>query len=187
MKHLRLGFDCDGVLSDFSKCYLEWAAEMWPDFKPLPEWDFGLTKSQQDVLWAEIKATENFWLKLEAIGTSKLREADSKHTLIFVTSRVPSAGASIERQTAMWLNWKFDVLWPTVIVVNHWHEKPALFRDLRLDAFIDDKQETVLAMLRKGQDAYVFDQPWNREENFPNRVKSIEEYISSVEAKLGSG
>lgn len=186
MKRLRIGFDLDGVLADFAGWYLGRAKELWPDFAPKPEWSFGLVNTQQDELWAEIRATENFWQKLRPIvqDTVTLRTINERHTLLFITSREPTLGRSVEMQSALWLSYKLQILYPTVLVVDHWHEKPALYRDLHLDAYIDDKPETVVRMISKDQNCYAFDQPWNQGILAP-RVRSVEEYVATVEAKLG--
>lgn len=185
MKRLRIGFDLDGVLADFERWYVGRAKQLWPGFEPKPEWDFGLTKAQQEVLWKEIRGTRNFWFSLYPMARIPV-EAIDNHTLIFITSRIDlDEGPTVEAQSAEWLRWFFHIEYPTVLVVNHWHEKPELYRACRLDAFIDDKPETVSSMLRKGQNAYIYDQPWNREFNFPNRAKTITDYIKSVEATCG--
>lgn len=191
MRRLRIGFDVDGVLANFEKYYLGRAKELWPDYVRKSEWDFGLTKDQQDVLWKEIRGTMDFWNDLEVIGDQHLLMndlwlANRNHTLVFVTSRVPTLGASTELQTARWLDHELDVDYPTVIVVDHWYEKAPLYKHLHLDAYIDDKGLTVDRMSQLGQNIYVFDQDWNRDcSKVVPRVKTIREYIQKVEEQLG--
>ena len=71
-----------------------------------------------------------------------------------------------------------------ILVVEHWSEKSRLYKGLALDAFLDDKPETVRAMLKWRQNVYIMDQPYNREVEAP-RVKSVDEFLEIVEEKLG--
>jgi hypothetical protein len=116
-----------------------------------------------------------------------LYRAQYRHTLYFITSRVETLGGSIEEQTTRWLDERKGVVYPAVIVVNSWTEKASLYRSLRLDSYIDDKPDTVRDMLTKGENCWVLDQPWNAAYNLPDRVKTVQEYILSVEERFGGG
>ena len=150
-------------------------------------WEYEqFSKAQVDKVWETIHTTKNFWSTLAPIEPSVLLDdVEDLHTPIFITSRVPVAGIlSVEQQTQGWLNMIKFVTWPTVLVVPHWSQKRALIEALRLDAYIDDKPDTVRHLLDAGLNCYIYDQPYNRHVEAP-RVKSIVDYINDVEEKLG--
>lgn len=194
MKRLRIGFDVDGVLADFIPTYIAYAKECGFENIDPTVWDIGLTKEQQDTVWARIKFTENFWAyEVKPIEKYKVpfEKLQHEHTLVFITNRVPTCGLSVEEQTARWLHVNLRINYPTVLVVSHWYEKAGVYKALKLDAFVDDKFQTVEAMVERGQNAYMYDQPWNKFTlnpvlTFGRRVKSIEEYVKRVEEELGT-
>jgi uncharacterized HAD superfamily protein len=178
---MRIGIDVDGVLADFAKRYLDMARDLFnhnPDPEANPTWDFNLSNEQTDVLWKQIKGIVNFWCTLQPYDRWPLPQA--QHTLIFITSRVSTAGGTPESQTAWWLHNVKGIIHPTVLVVNHWHEKSALYRDLKLDAFIDDKVDTVQQFRKHKQNCYVYAQPWNRKIT-DKRVTSMQHFFDEVE------
>lgn len=190
MRNLRIGFDIDGVLADFSGRFVEIANTMFgTSYKASeqPNWDYEqFSKEQVDKVWEVIRTTNNFWENLYSIEPDKtLGAVEVSHTPIFITSRVPVAGDSIESQTQTWLLERKFVTFPTVLVVPHYSKKLPLMQALELDSYIDDKPETVEQLQAVGLNCYIFDQPYNQKVTCAPRVKSIADYISDVEAKLG--
>jgi uncharacterized protein len=187
---LRIGFDCDGVLSDFNRRFIEIANDKFDKHvtpTQVTNWDYvGLyTPEEVSQVWNEaIKPAHNFWMTLEPIERIKLTEESVKHTLLFITSRVPTAGDSIELQTASWLSWRMGVMFPTVLVVKHATEKYKLFRDLHLDAYIEDKPSTIEQMQDHNQNVFIYDQPYNQGV-LGQRVKTVGEYLRIVEETCG--
>lgn len=179
----RLGIDIDGVLADFSGEYLRLANKIFghPENPALnPVWDFNIPPGQAATLWEVIKSTNNFWCTLKPI--SQIRLPQENHTLIFITSRIVTAGETPEAQSAYWLANILGVTYPTVLVVPHWHDKERLVKYLNLDAFIDDKAETVQQMRQHGHNCYVFDQPWNQVSALSDkRVFSMEQFFEDIE------
>jgi len=191
VRNLRIGFDCDGVLCDFSGRFVQMANQMFGTncrASDQATWDYEqFSKAQVDKVWAEIRTTRDFWAKLDAIEPDvTLDDVEALHTPIFITSRVPVAGDSIEMQTQSWLLEKKFVTFPTVLVVPHYSLKLPLMQALKLDSYIDDKAETVEQLQAVGLNCYIYDQPYNQAVTCAPRVKSISEYIKDVEAKLGT-
>lgn len=190
MRNLRIGFDIDGVLADFSGAFVGIANRMFGTNYSASEqanWDYEqFSKEQVDKVWDEIRATNNFWQELAPLEPQvALRKVSEDHTVIFITSRVPVAGASIETQTQRWLCWQKFITFPTVLVVPHYSLKLPLMQALKLDSFIDDKAETVEQLRAVGLNCYIYDQPYNRQVTAAPRVSSILDYIKDVEDKLG--
>jgi len=193
IRNLRIGFDCDGVLVNFSQAFLDIANRMFGTHYATQDqtgWDFEtwchFTPKQVDEVWVEIRATHNFWQTLLPIEPeARLYHANANHTLFFITSRVPVAGLTIEEQTQEWLDRYKLIRYPTVLVVPHYSLKLPLMQALKLDSFIDDKAETVEQLRAVGLNCYIYDQPYNRQVTVAPRVSSIVDYVKDVEDKLG--
>lgn len=65
-----------------------------------------------------------------------------------------------------------------VIPVARPEDKLPLLRDLRIDHFVDDKKETVARALAECPkcEVAVWDQPWNRDTQFPVRLTSVDDF-----------
>lgn len=189
MRQLRLGFDMDGVLVNFSKRFSDIANKLTGkqvDYHKQSTWDFEeFTADEVDKAWEVIHTTPDFWMHLDPIEPPVfLSDLEDKHILYFITSRVYVPGHSIEYQSASWvLNYK-RVVYPTVLVVPHWSQKAELIHALKLDAFIDDKPDTVNHLRSTGFNCYIYNQPYNQAVDAP-RVSKILDYVTDVEAKLG--
>jgi uncharacterized HAD superfamily protein len=187
MKRLRIGFDVDGVLADFAGPAMEIGRKMFPDAHiHNGVWDLGMTPEQADAVLANVATQRDFYYGLPLIeGAQYLTEAQRKHTLYFITARNSTIGMPIEEQTHFWLNWMLDIDAPTVIVVPSGKHKAPLYDALHLDAFIEDRVDTIEDMISKGRLCYVFDQPWNQRTT-ALRVSNVEQYVEDVEDKVGA-
>ena len=143
----------DGVVSDFDGAFRALCREMFgkPAHNDGPsdwEWsNYGLTSSEKEAVWDRIGSSKNWWLRLEPLpDTEELRgcQWDDWYEPIFITSRVPTLGASVARQSAEWLEMHYRIDLPTVLVASN---KGELANALQLDAFIDDKPENCLDVL----------------------------------------
>lgn len=186
---MRLGIDCDGVLCDFSGRYADIVNEMFDvdvDIAHQRDWSFesvGVNHQMDDAIWEKIKDTEDFWKKLDPLaGADNLFWLQKKHDLFFITSRVPTKGDTVARQTARWLSCHHEIEYPTVLVADQPSQKIPLALDLGLDAFVDDKSSTVKSMRNAGLNAYIFDQPYNQDVAEP-RVKTVDEFLERVACK----
>lgn len=183
---LKLGIDVDGVLSNFSGRYAEFAKDLFDLDLQLANqttWDFpGVSKHQDQEIWKRINTTLDFWMTLRPLpGANSLIEAQYRHDLFFITSRTPTKGYSPTIQTAKWLWMNRWVMFPTVLVVDHPTEKIPIAKSLNLNAFIDDKPSTVKQMREAGIHTFVLDQPYNKDVPDP-RVPNVDEFILAVEA-----
>lgn len=159
---LRLGFDIDGVLAEFTPAYQRLFIETTgrDDFHPgdgvnPPDWNWpelrGYTREEVDTVWATIRRDPTFWLNLQPTKhTSTLRalieHLERTHEVYFITSRM---GDRVKRQTELWLYEHLGYLmncrgvWPTVLIVGT-GEKGAVCKALKLDAYIDDNWDNVV-------------------------------------------
>lgn len=183
---MKLGIDCDGVLCNFSKRYAEIALSLLGkhiDISKQHDWSFesiGVSSEEDDKIWKEIKATNNFWRWLEPLpGAEDLYWAQRDHELLFITSRERSRGMSVATQTAWWLQSYHHIDFPTVIVAEQPSKKIPLALNLEIEAFIDDKSSTVKSMRNAGLQAYILDQPYNQDVAEP-RVKTVNEFLAQV-------
>lgn len=195
MKTLRLGFDLDGVFVNFQQAFTELfvtltGRDLFPP-RPFdaPCWDypqhFGYTDAESDQVWAHIKASDTFWQQLpqyaHASSAMYLIYALShqRHEVYFVTSR---EGVRVKAQTERWLSNRLIGYVPTVLLSDGAGHKAEIAAALRLDGFIDDKYENVVAVrhaLPHGL-VYLFNQPWNDAYADPFRTSDVGEYIDAV-------
>jgi 5'(3')-deoxyribonucleotidase len=187
MKRLKIGLDVDGVLADFAGPAMEITRALFPTADIHNRiWNLGMTNEQADAVMAYVAKQKDFYYSLQKIpGGEYLAEAQNNHRLYFITARNGTVGMPIEEQTAHWLRWSFNIHTPTVIVTDSGKEKSALYTILKLDAFIDDKVDTVEHMRANACNCYVFNQPWNVGRIDEPRVTLVNDYLKDVEEKLG--
>lgn len=149
---LRIGIDLDGVLADFNSAFWKIVArqtgldvagfhpEAWFGKPP------GISDADVDRAWKEIKDTPNWWLGLRKLpGTSLLPDLYEKCRCYFITHRIQDGrGLPIDQQSALWLTTAFGLKAPTVLDEK---DKLSIVKVLKLNAFIDDKPETVREIL----------------------------------------
>lgn len=193
MKHL--GIDVDGVCADFSSKFVELANKRYgTNHSTLDQhnWEFEpwFTKAQVGHVWdQDIKPSPNFWQSLRPLpGTDKLKRLPKDVEPIFITSRIPTSGHSVQNQTAAWLRQNFYISYPYVIVVSDPKEKLPLIKNLGLDNFIDDKDTTILELNAGGIRTYAKLAPYNSSKPFPEGVipvETLDEYLEK-ELKVGA-
>jgi uncharacterized HAD superfamily protein len=182
----KLGIDLDGVVCKFTEAFLKRAnEELGREVKPDDQtnWDFDQHFTQAEVshLWDIIRAERNFWTDLRPEeGTSRLWHCRRGVELVFVTSRVATRGSTPQEQSAYWLRQNFGISLPYVIVVPDPSLKAAVAKALQIEAFIDDKPETVLEMHDAGIRSYLRKQPYNNHREYPEGVRvvaSLDEFL----------
>ncbi len=193
---MKLGIDIDGCLANFAEKYAHLIIEVteknhfpvgWrvsEDFPPC--WDFdtaaGYTNKELAKVWDVIKRSTTFWEKLLPLDgapeTIKQfnRLAKAGYDIYFLTNRI---GTKVKMQTEKWL-YHCGLDYPTVLLAA---DKEPLIRALGIEAFIDDKPDTIMdlvqAVTKNREDAkvgkakeeykcwdhiYLKDAPYNRKD-----------------------
>lgn len=157
---MKIGLDIDDVLAEFVPRFRRECRELFgipeQDIEPT-DWgwsNFGLSDAEINAVWRKINNTHNFHESLDrkedAYGLSYIQ---GRNTLFFLTTRRQTKGDPVEVQTYRWLQAKFEIAHPTVLVSA---KKPELAAALELDVFIDDKPETCEAVKLARPECQVF-------------------------------
>jgi hypothetical protein len=152
---LRVGFDMDGVLADFSTAYRAIETRLFgqaehvrienpeevPDTKPAKaNAPPAHSRRRGDAIWRAIRDTPDFWQTLAPLDTDAVRRIHAmtlRHhwETFFITQRPATRGATVQRQTQHWLvEQGFDL--PSVLVISG--SRGAACGALHLDYLVDD-------------------------------------------------
>lgn len=181
-KRLKIvGCDLDDVLADFMAKFIDMASERFgiPEDKVLRPIDWawsnmGWSKEQESALWQQLHDTKNFWMSLDVlpgVTPALVQELSWKTKMYFPTARAQSIGADVSIQSAAWLNQKFHVNFPTVVVSN---EKGPLAAALKYDYFIDDRDKNCLEVKKARPECRVFIAQATHNQSFDNAAHGIE-------------
>lgn len=174
-------FDVDGVLADFDLGYRLAFRERYGILKERPQrWD----ESTDSNVWADIKASRNFWTSLVPLCRREVfRDINMLiglgHPVYFVTARV---GFEPKRQTEEWLHAQ-GIDRPTVVVAN----LKAVFAEAAGTTHsIDDKfGNAYVVSLLKGVKSYLLDAPYNQVDQGVvggrvRRIAVVEDFLKAV-------
>lgn len=114
---MRVGFDLDGCLCDFSSAFIDRTVAVTgvDNFPPrpfdIPCWDyaehFGYTPEQIEKVWADIAADSLFWMSLSPLAgeqntVQRIKSLTPEHDVYFITAR---PGRRAKLQSEIWLRW----------------------------------------------------------------------------------
>ena len=143
---LRIGFDLDGVVADFRTAFLDAAAHVLGreainrPSAPLPDFD-AVSAADAKRVWRVITETPNWWLGLapyEPAQIARLYQLARRFRweVSFLTSRIPTAGDSVQFQSQAWLE-AYGYYMPAVVTVPG--SRGEIANALRLDVIVDDQ------------------------------------------------
>jgi 5'(3')-deoxyribonucleotidase len=179
---MKIGVDVDGVLADFYAEYRREAAKLTGrDFKGIDPVDWGwsnfnLTPDEHKTIWKTIAETEEFWTFLAKLpNTDLLLQLTEKHDVYFITNRAPAAGRSLTQQTAEWLQERFYIAYPQVLVTKH---KGAVCKALGIELFIDDNVDNCKEVEAQEIKVYLNTLPHNLENKDLKRVNNFNHFAA---------
>jgi hypothetical protein len=143
---LRVGFDLDGVVADFRFAFLAIAAKVLGrnaiqrPSSPMPDFD-AVSAADAKHVWKVITDTPNWWVGVapyEPAQIARLYELTRRYRweVTFLTSRIPTAGDSVQLQSQAWLE-SHGFYMPAVVTVPG--SRGEVANALRLDMVIDDQ------------------------------------------------
>lgn len=143
---LRIGFDLDGVVADFRTAFLDVAGKLLGreaiqrPASPMPDLD-SVSGADAKRVWQVITATPNWWVGLapyEPAQIARLYQLARRYRweVSFLTSRLPTAGDSVQFQSQSWLE-AYGFYMPAVVTVPG--SRGEIANALRLDLIIDDQ------------------------------------------------
>jgi hypothetical protein len=158
---LRIAFDIDGVLADMDGALRREASRLGIRSGEVVVQEADVSSASSDPttlivpkgsdgdqrrLWAEVTTIENFWGTLDEIEPGSIRRLDTLATerrweVLFITTRPPTAGETVQRQSQRWLE-RHGFRFPSVYVVRGSRGKVASALDL--DIVVDDRPENCI-------------------------------------------
>jgi len=155
---LRLGFDLDGVFADFRTAFLDAALALLGrdsiqhGSTPMPDLD-GISANDAKRVWKVITDTPNWWLGLapyEPAQIARLYQLSRRFRweVSFLTTRIPTAGDSVQFQSQAWLE-AYGFYMPAVVTVPG--SRGEIANALRLDLVVDDQFLNCLEVVSASQ------------------------------------
>lgn len=163
---MKLGFDLDGCLAQFNVAFHDllvarhgnrFPAGYDPSDPPVWEWPrwYGYTKEEEGACWKEVWDGRTFWQHLDVIPGEERTipylnalHVHDGHEIHFITNR---RGKAVQYQSA-WFLANAGFRHPSVIIAR---DKLPIIRALGLDAYIDDKIDTVNDLARAQEEGDI--------------------------------
>lgn len=173
-------FDIDGVLASFLDAYRQVEVTFGQTPTTEARWD---AYWKTDV-WAYIKRSEEFWLKVPPLATpeefARIYDLSFENDLYFVTNR---PGKAVKWQTERWLEMR-GVRNPTVIISG---KKGEMARALGAHFSIDDKAPNAVFTQYWSPEtkSFLLDAPYNQFDpgvmgSKVIRVKTVNDFLDEV-------
>ncbi len=113
---------------------------------PPVESELAVSPRQTDAVWRQLSGLDNFWETLAEIESGAIARLaamaeERRWEVLFVTSRPPSTGRTVQRQSQRWLE-RHGFPLPSVFVVHG--SRGRIAEALDLDVVIDDRPENCL-------------------------------------------
>jgi len=188
-RSLKIGIDVDGVVYDFVSAFRGLAQQTFgKDFPTTSsDWDFsnwGFTADEYKHLWTRVRGSLDWFLDNERPYSFAVESLSrlKNHELYFITTRCPTQGESVLRQTQLQLN-KLGVEFPTVVVR---FDKGPVVKGLSLDFYIDDYVENLKRAEECSPNTKLFlvSQTYNNQLPVPDswsRINSLKEFAERIE------
>lgn len=196
-RRLKIGFDVDNVITDFTLGFLAEAQKRgFPvsrlySARDLQDYWFteALPADRVHPAWAVLRRDGDFWDSLPLLATDAEIEAINRladrHRVFFVTRRSDLDRGLVSRFTLRWLH-NHGIFAAGLDRVVATHSKEVTIHRLGLDSYLDDNPADALCAKIGGARAFLLDLPYNRPFDVRElgivRVYDIREYISMVEA-----
>lgn len=179
---VRVGFDIDGVLADFTDGFTRRATLLGFMKEPHSNgaqqtWEFPMSKRAVNKVWRSIDENPfDFWAGLRPLAVhAELRSiAYCPHEIVHVSNRKDKP--LVRASTEIWLRHN--------LIPGDLHltpDKVATINELGLDYMIEDNPGNVQALFAAGINVYVRDWPYNRDlDPAIPRVGSVAEYLEII-------
>jgi deoxypyrimidine-specific 5' nucleotidase type C protein (NT5C) len=216
MSVVRVGFDMDGVLADFSSAFRDIETRLFgagsalpaeaPEVEARQEEQAGRqgpagaspreSRRRRDAVWTVIHETPDFWMTLrphDPMAVRRIHEMMLRHRLevFFITQRPATVGQTVQRQTQQWLRQQgFDL--PSVLVISG--SRGAAAGAIRLDYHVDDSPQNCLDVVSdsRARPILIVPEPDAVTENSAKRLRigvarSIGQALDILEHTLNGG
>ena len=188
---MRIGIDVDGVLVDFCQSYQSLIVRETGRDLFTPEnnaanpsdwnWDAvaGYTPEEIGKIWTLITDSSSFWKDLKplpGIRDALKRVNGHGHDVYYITNR---PGKTAKGQTELWL-YRHGITVPTVLVAG---DKGPIIKALDLEAFIDDRPDTMKKIPKQAPNCRMFvrDMSYNRIElKGVERVATFADFLKEL-------
>ena len=170
---LRLGFDLDGVVADFRTAFLDVATKVigrdhiLRPGSPMPDLD-SVSAADARRVWKVITDTPNWWLGVSPYEPAQIARLYQlarqwRWEVSFLTTRIPTAGDTVQFQSQSWLEANGYYM-PAVVTVPG--SRGEVANALRLDVVVDDQYLNCLEVVGSSQaKAMLMLQMGNRSDN----------------------
>lgn len=184
----RLGVDLDGVIYNFEQEFKNYYSEL----KNIPitslpspkQWafyeDYGLTTEEYYSIAGEAAIKSQIFTQGDVYPGARegMRElCDLGLDIVIITAREMSTNPEhmdiIKSNTEEWLG-KNDIPYHELIISNDKTKH-------NLGVLVDDNLSNIEAILLSGGVGFVWDQPWNRNNNFYSRIRNWNDFVFEMQ------